>query len=181
MLRRLFVQTRSAATRLCGASRRQSLSFAGLLVAACGTIAAAPVAGRHQWKTVRNATFGYSACYPADLFRPVGVSLNVGGHDYVGRGGARLRISGWANQNNDSLAITAQQTIPNSFASRRTVTYKVIKPDWAVLSGTLPDGRSFYQRVIRKEGDFAFFFVSYPRSSAGIYDPIVARLGQCLR
>jgi hypothetical protein len=151
------------------------------LVAACGTIAAAPVAGRHQWKTVRNATFGYSACYPADLFRPVGVSLNVGGQDYVGRGGARLRISGLANRYNDSLAVTAQQTILNSFASRRTVTYKVIKPDWAVLSGTLPDGRSFYQRVIRKEGDFAFFFLSYPRNQSPTYDPTVARLEQCLR
>ena len=153
---------------------------AASLVAAGWLVAAAP-APTHQWKAVRNTTFDYSACYPADLFRPAGASLNVGGQDYVGRGGARLQISGLANQYGDSLAVTAQQTIPNGFGLKRQVTYKVIKPDWAVLSGTLPGGRSFYQRVIRKRKDFAFFFLSYPSSLSATYDPIVGRLGQCLR
>ena len=153
---------------------------AASLVAAGWLVAAAP-APTHQWKAVRNTTFDYSACYPADLFRPAGASLNVGGQDYVGRGGARLQISGLANRYGDSLAVTAQQTIPNGFGLKRQVTYKVIKPDWAVLSGTLPGGRSFYQRVIRKQKDFAFFFLSYPSSLSATYDPIVGRLGQCLR
>ena len=142
-------------------------------------VAAAPA--DHQWKAVTNATFGFSACYPADLFHPDGDRLNVGGSRYAGAGGAQLVISGLANQYGDGLAVTAQQTIPNTYALKRTVTYKAIRPDWAVISGRMGNGKLFYERVIRKDKDYAFFFLSYPASQAVALDGVPGRLGQCLR
>ena len=150
------------------------------LFAAAFLSTAAP-ASEHQWKAIHNATFNYSACYPADLFRPSGDSLNIGGQRYVGKGGAQLVISGLANPDGDNLQVTAEQTIPNSFGLKRKVTYKAFRPGWAVLSGQLADGRIFYQRVIRKQGDFAFFFLSYPKNQSATFDPVVKRLGTCLR
>ena len=148
---------------------------------AAALLAAAAPAGDHQWKTIGNATFGFSACYPADLFHPDGDGLNVGGQRYAGAGGAQLVISGLANQYGDSLSVTAQQTFPNTYALKRTVTYKAIRPDWVVVSGRMADGKLFYERVIRKQKDYAFFFMSYPAAQSSVFDGVVGRLGQCLR
>lgn len=157
-----------------------ALSPLSLLVAAIFVASGAPTA-QHQWKEVHNATFNYSACYPADLLGPSGDPLNIGGQRYVGKGGAQLVISGLANPDGDNLQVTAEQTIPNSFGLKRKVTYKALRRDWAVLSGQLADGRIFYQRVIRKRGNFAFFFLSYPKNQSATFDPVVKRLGTCLR
>ena len=137
----------------------------------CGSPSAAPA---HVWKTYVNSRYGYSLCYPADLLRP-GHELDA--HDgviFTGARGARLAVgASWTSD----LQTTKSLVEPDPHEGVR-VTYRAAAHDWAVSSGTTATDLYYAraQTTPRVQADYGFH---YAKSDAGLYAPVIARMGKC--
>ncbi len=60
------------------------------------------------------------------------------------------------------------------------VTYRVFRPDWAVLSGTGTSGK-FYAKVFKRRDQFLVFTLTYPAAAAARYDAVAAAVSRCFR
>jgi hypothetical protein len=122
--------------------------------------------------------FQYAICYPADLLVPQGEAPNGDGQRFLAKDGAQLTVFGQHNvlaqTPGELMAATASRL---AGASGRT-TYQVRKPGWFVVSGY--DGPTkFYAKTRYGRQDFKSFELTYDRTLAAIYEPLLGRLGAC--
>ena len=142
------------------------------LVAIASAATAAP--GDHAWRTYANVRFAYQICYPADLLKPQPEADNNDGRVFTGANGAKLTV--WGNNALQTVAEAAQA----SAQRLGSVSYKVVKPDWYVLSGN-QDGKIVYLKSRRSGDKFESFELRYPAQANAAWAPVVARIGACLR
>jgi len=140
--------------------------------------AQAPAADRHTWKVYTNVRFQYSICYPQDLLVPQGEAENSDGQKFLAKDGATLVVYGSNNALKDSLKDVIEDTASRLAGRSGKVTYKVVKPDWFVVSGL--NGRSiFYAKTLYAHEQFKSFELTYDNSASTVYKPVVTRLASC--
>ena len=153
-------------------------------IAACGPIADAaqtttPRDRAEPWRTYVNARYRYRICYPTALLRPAPEADNGDGRRFVASDRARLLVFGRNNIDGASLARTIDQDASDLAGSRGKVSYRVVRPGWAVFSGDDGGAMLFYSKTIRRGDQFVIFELSYPKSAAGRYKPVVEKLSRC--
>ncbi len=137
-------------------------------------MSAPPATDGHVWRTYGNVRFAFQLCYPVDMLRPQPESDNGDGRTFLGANGAKLLA--WGNNAMNSVAETAR------ISAHRlgTVSYRVVRPDWFVLSAK--QGDTVVYLKARRSGDrFESFELHYPATAAAAWSPVVARIGTCLR
>jgi hypothetical protein len=129
-----------------------------------------------EWKKEVNARWGFSLTYPSSLI-PEPMPANGGGRRYHS-----------ANQE-VSLVTSGSHTHPdisdeslNGFWQKEltergdTVTYKVKKDDFYVISGVNTNGYEFYHKVFFYPTYWVEFEITYPHSRRQFYDAWVDRI-----
>ena len=125
----------------------------------------APTLAQDEYETYFNSRFDYSISYPAQLLKPQGESTNGDGQRFLSQDGrCELLVYGSNNVLNDSLRQVYDEEISrNSKHPHRVVSYRVLKADWFVVSGT--DGeRVFYRKTLLKNGVFKTFSIEYDKN-----------------
>lgn len=133
-----------------------------------------------QWKQYENGRFGYSICYPAALLAPQGEADNGDGQWFVAKDGAKAAVYGSNNAMEWSLDHYAAEILKPADGGSRTATYKAGKGNWRVLSGS-EGAKTFYTKIVADDDQFFVFDITYDRSAAATYDPIVGRMSRCFR
>jgi hypothetical protein len=140
--------------------------------------AQAPVANHHTWKVYTNVRFQYSICYPQDLLVPQGEAENSDGQRFLAKDGARLLVFGQNNALHETLKDALEDTGSRLAGASGKVTYRVIKPDWFIVSGE--NGKSvFYAKTLYARERFKSFELTYDRDTSAVYKPVVTRLAGC--
>lgn len=127
---------------------------------------------RVTYRTYSNARYGFSIAYPAGLLVPQGESDNGDGQKFVSR--------------NKSATLTAfgsnrlERTLQDEFHAaqeNRSVTYKVLKQDMFVVSGT-ENGKIFYQKTLLRGDVFKTFIIEYDEKERATFDSITTRIAR---
>lgn len=130
------------------------------------------------WKTYTNVRFNYELCYPPDLLVPQGESANSDGQKFQSKDDASLIVYGQNNVLNRSLKDALEDVASRLAGSSGKVTYRVLKPNWFVVSGQ--NGQKlFYAKTLYSHNQFKSFELVYDSSTAAVYDPVVRRLNSC--
>src|SRR5215831_3050778 len=168
---------------------RGIIYLARLAVSACtavwiatNVVSSAPVprqpADSHAWKTYTNVRFHYSICYPDDLFVPQGESANSDGQRFVAKDGGEFIVFGNYNALNESPKKTFADTAASLAGPSGKGTYKVLKPNWFVVSGQ--NGPIiFYAKTLHSHDTFKSFELTYDGSAAAVYEPLIRRIAAC--
>ena len=153
-----------------------------LLAAAAAPISAVWGAAppQHDWNTYGNARFELLICFPADLLTPQPEADNGDGRVFVAADGTRLEVWGTFNAQNLTPAQVLAAETAHITGEHGTITYKASKPGWYALSGTM-DGKVFYQRGLSDTVRFASFRLVYPKAAAATWNPVAARISECLK
>ena len=136
----------------------------------------------HGYRTYHNARFDYSISYPADLLIPQGESVNGDGQRFLSKDGrAELLVYGSYNSLNQTLNdVLTQETERSPDHPNRVVTYKVLRGDWFVLSGT-ENGQIFYQKTMLRDSTFKTFRIEYDESQKQTFDSITAIIARSFK
>jgi len=135
-------------------------------------------ASDHVWKSYTIERFQYTICYAEDLLVPQGESPNSDGQKFLAKDGAQLIVFGQNNALGKSLRAVSVSTAARLAGASGKVTYKVLKPHWFVVSGK--NGQTvFYAKTFYSSDQFKSFELTYNRSAAAVYEPLVARLNTC--
>ena len=122
-----------------------------------------------------NQRFGYSISYPKDILYPQGESGNGDGQKFLSKNAdATLLVYASHNALDKSISQLYKEAITNDATSkpRKTVTYKVLKKNWFVVSGFIA-GNIFYEKTVLTSYGYKSFYIEYPESQKTSYDPIV--------
>jgi hypothetical protein len=130
------------------------------------------VTERAAYRTYSNARYGFSISYPADLLVPQGESDNGDGQRFTSRDGSASLAAFGSNRLDRSL-----QDEYSSAQENRNVTYKVLKRDMFVVSGT-ENGKIFYQKTLLRGAVFKTFIIEYDESERGVYDAVTTRVAR---
>lgn len=142
------------------------LSFAALLCLLPSLVVAAEPA----WQSYTNERFGFVFSHPPQL-RPGRLPEN----------GAGLNFS------DGEMSVTVQSHFLNGLTLEeswnealksygRSISYKVKRKDWFVVSGTLPDGIEFYRKFCVRDNQWSELHATYPAAFKDTYDPLLERL-----
>lgn len=142
------------------------------------TFAQEAAAGDHLWKSYTNERFQYAICYPEDLLVPQGESPNSDGQKFLAKDGAQLIVFGQYNALNQSLRAVSANTAARLTGPSGKVTYKVLKQNWFVVSGTNTQ-TIFYAKTLYSGDQFKSFELTYSHSATAVYEPLVSRLNTC--
>jgi hypothetical protein len=143
-----------------------------------GILIGASTVDTHLWQSYTNVRFQYAICYPADLLVPQGESPNSDGQKFLAKDGAQLLVFGRNNALDESLGDVLAHTKARLADTQGRVTYKVLKPNWFVISGQ-NDQTIFYAKTLYSHDQFKSFELSYNRSTAAIYQPLIGRIAAC--
>ncbi|HSH37926.1 MAG TPA: hypothetical protein VK993_04000 [Chthoniobacterales bacterium] len=146
-------------------------------------LALSSVAREQKFDTYTNVRFGYAVDYPADMLTPQGEPDNGDGQRFTSQtGDVELLAVGSYNALDKTLRERfAEEMEPeDDDAPKRTVTYKVLKKDWFVVSGT-EGKRVFYTKVMLKEDTFKRMTFRYPAERDAELTPLTARIAKSFR
>ncbi|MGI4732252.1 MAG: hypothetical protein ACRYFW_10925 [Janthinobacterium lividum] len=151
----------------------------GSVLALLACMAGSPAAAaEHQWRDYANVRYAYQLCYPADLMRPQPEAPNGDGRVFVGAHGARLSV--WGEAADGTLTSDMVSSVALLTKGGGEITYKVVRPDWYVLSARRGDTILYY-RTRLASGVLKTFELDYPAAEATTWNPVVARVGTCFR
>jgi hypothetical protein len=134
------------------------------------------------YRTYHNARFDYSISYPADLLIPQGESVNGDGQRFLSKDGrTELLVYGSPNSLDQTLNdVLTQASERSPDHPNRVVTYKVLRADWFVVSGT-ENGRIFYQKTMLRDSTFKTFRIEYDESKKPTFDSITAFIARSFK
>jgi len=140
------------------------------------------ITAQENYKTYSNARFDYSIAYPANILYPQGESANGDGQKFLSKDGhAELIVWGSNNALNERLKdVYERESGASSDHPKRVVSYKVLKPNWFVISGR-EDHRIFYQKTILRGDVFKSFRIEYSDSDKARFDQIIKRIEKSFR
>ncbi|APH72056.1 hypothetical protein [Aquibium oceanicum] len=148
-------------------------------LAVLGAVALAAAPAFADTLTYRNARFGTSLTFPAEVFSDqMEAPANGDGMTWLSDDGASLAV--YASHNALDLS-------PREFADQASqgqgefeVTYRRVADDWVVLSG-YEDGKIFYYRFEFGADDVIHaMLLKYPPTLRDKYDPLTGKLGSSL-
>jgi len=143
------------------------------------THAQQPVYGRHSYREYVNTRYGYSICYPEDIFVPQGEEVARDGQLFLAPDGAELRV--YANYNifNNTIRDEFKDAVSKE-GKKGVVKNKVLRNGWFVVSGK-NDGNIFYRKTILEKGQFITFRAVYPETAKAAYAGVVEAVNKCLK
>jgi hypothetical protein len=147
-----------------------------------------------EWVSYRNARFGYSLLYPADIFLPAPGETAPGGGDggahpkagasegaedgrkFRSRDG-RAKLVAFATFNSDFTPEEYRETILKEFKGYDRITYGPTSKTWFVLSG-FRGGDIYYQKVMFSCGGKVInaLSVTFPAEQKPLYAPLIERM-----
>jgi hypothetical protein len=137
-----------------------------------------------KYSTYSNSRFSYSISYPTALLIPQGEADNGDGQKFLSRDGrAEMIVYGSNNALEQSLRDLYNEQLRRAEGddrSKKTVTYKVLRDNWFVVSG-YEGYRVFYQKTIFRGGVFKTFRIEYDKSLADIFDKVTKRVAASFR
>lgn len=152
--------------------RKYEWLLAGLLLLAI----LVPTFAQNGYQTYRNARFDYSIAYPSALLIPQGEAENGDGQKFLSRDGrAEMMVFGSHNALDQSLRDAYEEAAGTSQHPNRSVTYKVLRGDWFVVSGT-KGKKTFYQKTILRDGVFKTFRIEYDTDQKLIFNPVTTKI-----
>lgn len=141
--------------------------LAAALILSSGMLSAS-----ETWKSHTNPRFGIRVDYPAYL-KPLAIAPNGSLHSFTD-GSFTLTVQGHF-LNGRTLEDHWKQALSDHGPS---ITYKVCRSTWFVVSGVRPDGTEFYRKFHVRGGGWAEFTATYPRRLNQRYDPVVAHIAK---
>jgi hypothetical protein len=171
----LLILSSALSLLLCGSNAQTQLSISHVLTPAEIQLASgnhSSLSQRVTYRTYSNARYGYSIAYPAGLLIPQGESDNGDGQRFVARDGSATLLAFGSNRLDRSLADEFQSAQAN-----RTVTYKVLRRDMFVVSGT-ENGKIFYQKTLLRGDAFKTFIIEYDEQRRATFDPVTSRIAR---
>ncbi len=143
------------------------------------------VAQAAEWTTYSNDRFGFSVDYPKEIFASSQKSDNGDGINLKNEDSS-VEFRAYGFNNGDELPLTQVRDIILEDNDDRTITYKAVKKNWIVISGTEEeDGRImiFYQRLAASAdlSKFSVFEFIYPQDEKAKYDAFVKRMSLSLK
>ena len=129
---------------------------------------------RVTYRTYSNGRYGFSIAYPLGVLVPQGESENGDGQKFVSKDGSATMWAYGSHRLEQSLQDEFQAAQEN-----RTVTYKILKRDMFVVSGT-GNGKIFYRKTLLRGDDFKTFIIEYDEGERATFDPITARVARSL-
>ena len=152
--------------------RKYEWLLAGLLLLAI----LVPTFAQNEYQTYRNARFDYSIAYPSALLIPQGEAENGDGQKFLSRDGrAEVMVFGSHNALDQSFRDAYEEAAGTSQHPNRSVTYKVLRGDWFVVSGT-KGKKTFYQKTILRDGVFKTFRIEYDTDQKLIFNPVTTKI-----
>jgi hypothetical protein len=137
------------------------------------------VIGNYVYSEYVNRQYGYSICYPEDVFLPQGESVSGDGQVFLAQDGAKLRVHADYNVSNQTIQAAFKDTISEE-KGKGVVTFKSQKGNWYVVSGK-NSGNVFYQKTLLEGSEFITFRAVYPETASATYGAIVTAVNQCLK
>ena len=129
-----------------------------------------------DWKREINARWGFALTYPAALIPEALPTDGAGRRYHSADNEVSLATSGshtHPGERNESLDSFWQKELGERAT---TVTYKVKRNNWYVISGLNPNGYEFYHKVFFYPTYWVEFEITYPHAQHERYDPWVARI-----
>ena len=131
-----------------------------------------------------NARFAYSVCYPGDVLIPQGEADNGDGQVFItkdGKAEARVYGSYFAGNGEDQTLKKAyldeiQAVQKDGF----TITYKFLKSDQFVISGSR-SGKTLYHKTVLVGDVFKTLRLEYPGDVKQEFETIISRMSSCFR
>jgi hypothetical protein len=131
-----------------------------------------------DWKKEVNRRWGFSLTYPASLI-PEPVPANGGGRRYHSANQDVSLATSGSHSHPDLVDESLNGFWQKELADRGdTVTYKVKKDDFYVVSGVNPNGYEYYHKVFFYPTYWVEFEITYPHSKRQLYDPWVDRISR---
>jgi hypothetical protein len=136
-----------------------------------------------KYSTYINVRFSYSISYPTSLLIPQGEADNGDGQKFRFRDGkATMSVSG-IHALDETLLHRYNEQLQEGRGDNRstpTFTYKVLRPNWFVVSGRDGD-RIFYQKTILRKGVFKTFRIEYDKALSDVFDEVTKRVAASFR
>ena len=130
---------------------------------------------QEKYSTYSNRRFSYAISFPTDLLIPQGEADNGDWQKFLSRDGrAEMIVYGSQNALDQSLRDLYNSQLQGGGVndqSKKTVTYKVLRANWFVISGYEGD-RVFYQKTILGRGVFKTFRIEYDKALADVFDKV---------
>ena len=132
-----------------------------------------------------NGRFSYGISYPVGVLEPLEEAQNGDGRGFRSKDGKTMMLAYGSNNvlfNTLSDVFLQEIERESDDGQVRDVTYKALRTNWFVVSGTEGDS-IFYTKVIYNKGEnqFIYFRISYPDSQREIYDPVVSEVSKSMR
>jgi hypothetical protein len=150
-----------------------------ILLASAMAAVVAPLAALADTLTYRNARFGTTLTFPAEIFSmQMEPPANGDGMTWLSDDGASLAV--YASNNALMLSPRAFADQASQGGERFEVTYRRVADDWVVLSG-YEDGQIFYYRFEFGGDDVIHsMLLKYPPTLRDRYDPLTGRIAATL-
>jgi hypothetical protein len=154
--------------------------FCGVLGSCLQAQAKEPRGDGHSWVRYGNPRFQYDICYPKDLLTAQPEAENGDGRRFTGADGVSLAVWGSNNALSSSLKDEIDAAAKRLAGPAGRVTYRAMHAGWAVVSGENGAGL-FYDKIFynRKADQFKQFEITYDKSQATLYNPIVSKISGC--
>ena len=133
--------------------------------------------GKDGWMTYQNPRFGFSLPVPPGMKseRPPD---NGSGQQFTSPDG-KVSVSGSAHFNNDPEISGLEPAYKSELAvPDRTITYKLKKDGWYVVSGVNKDGTGFYKKYAANAKYYAAFSITYPQADEKKYQAWIERIAK---
>jgi hypothetical protein len=131
-----------------------------------------------DWKREVNGRWGFSLTYPASLI-PEPIPANGAGRRYHSANQEVSLVAEGSHTNSENAGENLNGFWQKEVAERGdTVTYKVKKDDFYVVSGVNHNGYEFYHKVFFYPTYWVEFEITYPHSKHQQYDVWVERISR---
>jgi hypothetical protein len=133
--------------------------------------------GEDQWKTYINGRWGFSLTYPSSLI--AGPSPTNGAGQEFHLSSKEVSVAAQGSHTHEDIGETLDHFWRKELSERGdTVTYKLKKDNYYVISGVNSNGYQFYHKVFFFPGRWIEFEITYPHAKNKVYDAWVERIAR---
>jgi hypothetical protein len=149
-----------------------------LLLTVFGTIIIVSLASASDWRQETNKRYGFMLSYPAD-FIPERLPENGDGRRYHSPDGQVSLAASAFHLASDNDPGGLEAFWAKELSERgQTVTYKLKRANWYVISGVNPNGFEFYHKAFFYPTYQVEFEITYPHSQNARWNKVVERLSR---